>query len=446
MSKEIKISEQIIPKLNKAFNDKDHGHIIITSGRAGTKSSWGAIREVFKVINDEDCSVVVMRKFHNKLKKTVYKEMCRGIGRLGLSKTKDFKTTVSPMEIQYRKNKNTVYFTGNDSVDDTKGMIDESKPIKHVIIDEVTEFFDRGEGEDELANIEATFVRGNDDEFQMVYFFNPPKNPNAPVIKWLEKMKKRDDVLHIHIDYRDVPKKWLGKKLIQAAEQMRESDPKMYRWVWLGLCIGVDELIYHMFDENKHVYDVISEADKKDMGEIGIGVDYGQMNATTFEAFGLDQKYQILRGLDEYYHCGREQGQKSPSEYAKAFKIFAERIEFDYGRRVSWVFIDPSAKGLAEEIKRLMPDIIIKGADNRVELGIGRVQKLLSFKKIVLSKKQKHLREEMGLYEYDKKSIERGKEVPVKENDHCEDAARYLIMGMWKYVKYFLPITERGEQ
>ena len=40
-------------------------------------------------------------------------------------------------------------------IDDTKGIIDEDKPIKLVIIDEATEFFDDGEGEAELANIEA---------------------------------------------------------------------------------------------------------------------------------------------------------------------------------------------------------------------------------------------------------------------------------------------------
>ena len=60
-----------------------------------------------------------MRKFHNKLYKTVYKEFLRAIKRLGISKKK-FKITKSPMQITYKKNGNTIYFTGNDSIDDTK--------------------------------------------------------------------------------------------------------------------------------------------------------------------------------------------------------------------------------------------------------------------------------------------------------------------------------------
>jgi len=444
MSKEVKISKIIIPKLHEAFNDTKHTHLIITSGRAGTKSSFGAIRETYKTISDDDCSIVVMRKFHNKLKKTVYKEMLRGVKRLGLDKNKDFKTTISPMEIKYRKSGNTIYFTGNDSIDDTKGMIDESKPIKRVVIDELTEFFDKGDGEDELANIEATFIRGNDEDFQMVYFFNPPKNPNAPVMKWLEKMRKRPDVLHIHLDYRDVPSEWLGKKLVESAEIMLENDPKMYRWVWLGECIGLDELIYYMFDENIHIYhEDLTPEQKQRMGEIGIGIDYGQKNPTVFEAFGIDYDSQLLRGLDEYYHNGREDGQRSPSEYARDFKSFAEGLEKEYNRIISWVFIDPSAKGLAEEIRRLMPDLSIKDANNKVDLGIGRVQKLLTFKRMILSSKQKELIREMGLYEYDSKSVDRGHEAPNKTNDHCQDSTRYLVMGVWKKIKNLLPATER---
>ena len=93
-----------------------------------------------------------MRKFHNKLSKTVYNEFKRAIKRLGLKK-KQFKITKNPMKITYLKNGNSVYFTGNDSIDDTKGIIDEEKPIKLVILDELTEFFERGQGEDEISNI-----------------------------------------------------------------------------------------------------------------------------------------------------------------------------------------------------------------------------------------------------------------------------------------------------
>nr|DAM73537.1 MAG TPA: large terminase [Caudoviricetes sp.] len=444
---EIKISDIIIPKYMTVFNNRSIRHIILTSGRAGTKSSYAAIRSDFQIVSDPHASVVVLRKHHNKLRKTVYKEMIRGIKRLGLSKNK-FSIKVSPMEISYKKTGATIYFSGSDGIDDTKGIIDEDKPIKLVVLDELTEFFDDGEGEDELQNIEATFIRGNQSGFQMVYLFNPPKNPNASIMEWVAKMEQRPDCIHIHTDYRDVPPSWLGPDLIESAEALREIDPKQYEWVWLGKCIGIEDVIYYMFSPEKHLYRFADYPDeeKRRIGEIGIGVDYGQQNPTTFEAFGIDYEAQKLRGIAEYYHSGRDEGkQRSPSEYAQDLKVMCDAIEIMYDRVVSYIFIDPSAAGLIEEVRRVLPHVTIMKAKNDVKLGISRVQKFLSFCKLLVSDTQTHLIKEFGLYQYDPKSIERGEEVPLKINDHCCDALRYLVMGMWSRIRFMLPPIERGE-
>lgn len=372
----VKISDIIIPKYHGIFNNKNVRHIILTSGRAGTKSSYAAIRSDYQIVSDPHGSVVVLRKHHNKLRKTVYKEMIRGIGRLKIKKSA-FAITKSPMEIRYKKTGATIYFSGSDGIDDTKGIIDEDKPIKLVVIDEATEFFEDGEGEEELANIEATFIRGNASGFQIIYLYNPPKNPNAEINQWCKKMEQRPDCIHIHTDYRDVPEEWLGKDLIESAELMKELDEKQYNWIWLGLATGVDELIYYMFSAEKYVYNAedYPDEEKKAIGEIGIGVDYGQKNPTVYEAFGIDYQRQVLRGLDEYYYSGRDEGkQKSPSEYAQDMKEFCDRLEKEYDRVVSYIFIDPSAAGLIEEVRRVIPHIPVIPAQNDVKLGISRLQ------------------------------------------------------------------------
>lgn len=430
----------MIPKYLKIFNNKAVKHIILTSGRAGTKSSYAAIKADYQLVSDAHGSVVVLRKHHNKLRKTVYKEMLRGINRLQIPKDR-FLITKSPMEITYKKHGTTIYFSGSDGIDDTKGIIDEDKPIKLVIIDEATEFFDDGEGEDELSNIEATFVRGNSSGFQMIYLYNPPKNPNAAINHWCKKMEKRDDCIHIHTDYRDVPVEWLGQDLIDSAEAMKKADPKMYRWVWLGQAVGVDELIYYMFgDKNR---------EKPEKGRrydtAYIGGDYGQQNATTYQAFGLDTYKKKFQGLGEYYHSGRESGrQKSPSEYASDLVEFMDDLHEKYDIRVFYIFLDPSAKGLAEEVRRatrnLEYSVLIRDAENDVALGISRVQKALAFDILKVSPSQENAIREFGIYEYDKKSIEKGKEAPIKEDDHCMDAIRYAVMGAWNRIKHWIPL------
>lgn len=435
----------IIPEFWDVLDDNEHEHQIITSGRAGTKSSFAGILGISTIVNDEPSAVVVLRKRHNKLRKTVYKEMIRAIGRLGMSKD-DFEIGVSPMQIKYKKNGNIIYFSGSDSIDDTKGIIDEDKPIRLVILDELTEFFDVGEGEEELTNIEATFVRGNDDFFRMVYLYNPPKNPNAPINVWCQKMELRSDAIHKHVDYRDVPISWIGKKLIESAELLKKTDYKSYRWVWLGECIGIDELIYYMFSENHR-----KESEAKTFKLIGIGVDYGQQNATTYQAAGVNINAKRIEGLDEFYHSGRDSGkQMSPSDYAKELIKMTDTLHEKYSCSIFYVYIDPSAKGLAEEIKRLARqtrtyNIILKDAENDVSIGIQRVQKCMTYCVMTISENQKNLIRELGTYEYDKKSIEAGKEKPVKVDDHCCDAWRYLIMGLWLKIKYFLPAGESEE-
>lgn len=222
----------------------------------------------------------------------------------------------------------------------------------------------------------------------------------------------------------------------------------MYRWVWLGEAIGVDELIYYMFsDRHRQKPDPDRRYDR-----IYIGGDYGQQNATTFEAFGLDTYRKKFPGLGEYYHSGRESGrQKSPSEYARDLVEFMDELHEQYENRIFYIFLDPSAKGLAEEVKRatrtgLDYQVLLRDAENDVALGISRVQKALVFDIMSISPKQEYAVQEFGTYEYDKKSIEKGKEVPVKEADHCMDAIRYVVMGAWSKIKHWLPKDETPEE
>ena len=103
-----------------------------------------------------------------------------------------------------------------------------------------------------------------------------------------------------------------------------------------------------------------------------------------------------------------------------------------------------------EEIKRAARGtgytVLIRDAENDVALGISRVQKLLTFKMLAVSPDQENAVREFGLYEYDKDSIDKGREVPVKVDDHCMDAIRYLVMGMWSKIKHHLPIKEKEEE
>lgn len=62
--KKVKISEIVIPKYLPLFNDRKHRHIILTSGRAGTKSSYVSITTDFRIMDENNASCVVLRNVH----------------------------------------------------------------------------------------------------------------------------------------------------------------------------------------------------------------------------------------------------------------------------------------------------------------------------------------------------------------------------------------------
>lgn len=79
---------------------------------------------------------------------------------------------------------------------------------------------------------------------------------------------------------------------------------------------------------------------------------------------------------------------------------------------VFYIFLDPSAKGLAEEVRRatraenLDYQVFLRDAENDVALGISRVQKVLSFDIMTTSPKQEYAVSEFGTYEYDKEAYD----------------------------------------
>ena len=150
----------------------------------------------------------------------------------------DYQANISPLEIHFN-NKNNIYFAGGDDYEKIKGMIDEKNPIKILWFEEITEFKEP----EEIEQIIATFTRGNDDWFIVLYSYNPPKNKYHWVNVWEEQMKKRKDCIVTHSDYTTVSKKWLGKIFIEQAEELKKNDEKRYRWIYLGEVIGIEGLI-----------------------------------------------------------------------------------------------------------------------------------------------------------------------------------------------------------
>lgn len=422
MNNDISLKNIIAPHFWSIFNNFKI-HNVIYGGRGSTKTSMIALNIVFSCINNKNCACIILRRYQNLLRNSVYKEIKRACKRLGLIEKIDYKANVSPMQITFN-NGNTVYFAGGDDYEAVKGTIDENSPIKKVWFEELTGWSNA----DEIDQIIATFTRGNDEDFNVFYSYNPPKNRFHWVNLWKESKLKREDFLFSESDYRTVPEDWLGRIFINEAERLKKYDPKRYEWIYLGKVIGIEGLIY-----NPDLF-IIEEADYIEKNKLRIlyvdfAIDSGhQTSATSCGAYGYATDGRWYR-LDTYYYSPHEKSRKkAPSELAQDLFDFRTKICQKYHTVVDTETID-SAEGALRNQYFAMFGInlqpVNKGKDKE-EL-IDYSQDFIDTGKYVIlntSNNWIHIKE-LSNYMWKKDSVEKGKPIPDKEEKELTEETYY---------------------
>lgn len=187
--------------------------------------------------------------------------------------------------------------------------------------------------------------------------------------------------------------------------------------------------------------------------EIGIGCDYGSVNATTFSALALCQnintRYWSLVLLDKYYHDPKEEGDTPTTEYySNQLRMFIELLHKKYkGIPVNTLVIDSEAAhfdnrltvdGIRHELAKknkisvdesvqFMQSLFYKGYLYVLE-DAEVIKYFLPNGDIVKWQHDIGL-EELESYHYDRIRSEReGINAYVKEFDHYVDGSRYIIM------------------
>ena len=445
MASDISLKDIIAPHFWNIFNNLKV-HNVIYGGRGSTKTSMIALNIVFNCISDDDCSAVILRRYQNLLRNSVYKEIKKACKRLGLVEKVDYYAYVSPMQIVFA-NGNTIYFASGDDYEAVKGMTDENKSIKKVWFEELTGWDDA----DEIDQIIATFTRGNSTYFNAFYSYNPPKNRFHWVNLWKESKLLRDDYLFSESDYRTVPKNWLGPIFIEEAERLKKYDEKRYRWIYLGEVIGIEGLIYNpdlLVIENPNYI----EENKLRILYVDFAIDCGhQTSATSCGAYGYATDGRWYR-LDTYYYSPHEKTRKkAPSELAQDIFDFRNYICKKYNTIVDTETIDSAEGALRNQYFamfgiKLTP--VNKGKDKE-EL-IEYSQDFLDTGKYVILNTPNnwiHIKE-MKNYMWVKDSVEKGKPVPDKEekeltgetyyNTHTNDYSYYYAEHSCDDFQYYV--------
>ncbi len=239
-------------------------------------------------------------------------------------------------------------------------------------------------------------------------------NPDSPYhyfkTEYLEKaVEKR--LLHLHFTLDDN---------LALPDRIKERYKRMYTGLWykrfiLGLWVMAEGVIYDCWDEASMIVDQLPER----FDRYYLGVDYGTGNPTVFLLFGQAGKQIYL--VDEYYYDSRKTTrQKTDAEYSRDLQ------EFIKGRYPQRIVIDPSAASFKLQLRRDGVQGVVE-ADNSVLDGIRTTATLLSGGRLlVYGRRCPNFRKEITGYVWDPKKQKEGLDAPLKLDDHCMDAARYV--------------------
>lgn len=317
--------------------------------------------------------------------------------------------------ISYRGAVNTFYIFGGK--DESSASLIQGITLAGVLFDEVAL--------QPKSFVEQALARCSVDGSK--YWFNC--NPEGPrhwfKVEHIDKAEERK-YLRLHFRLEDNPS--LSEEVIEKYKSMFTGI--FYKRFILGEWAFADGVIYSDVPEStfydnqtrsKVVPIKIVEGDIQPL----FAADYGTTNPMVYlEIYKYNKSGDSIPYFyidNEYYWNSKEQfRQKSDAEYVKDFKALVN------GRKYKYLIIDPSAESLSVAMQQA--GMLVLDANNDVRPGISMVSTLFSIGHIFINKENcPNLVAELGLYQWNDKRSEKGKEEPLKQNDHAMDAMRYGI-------------------
>lgn len=327
--------------------------------------------------------------------------------------------TENKLVISYKGKVNTYYLFGGR--DERSQDLIQGITLAGVLLDEVA-LMPRSFVEQAMARCSVTG--------STLWFNCNPEGPNHWFYKELVLKAQEKKLIRIHLGLDD------NLSLSEEIKDRYRSNFKgiFYRRFILGEWAFADGVVYDCYSEEKNTYTnatrdqvlpyYIKENDPP-YGYPYYGTDYGVFNPQVFL-----EVYKVMKAGDripyfyvdkEYYYNSREKmAQKTDDEYVSDLEKFID------GKHHRGMVVDPSASSLMVAASKR--GIKNTKANNDVMEGLRMVYSLMSTGHILINKDNcPNLVSEIGLYCWDEKKGENGKELVVKKNDHALDALRYVV-------------------
>ena len=407
---DIRLSECIAPhfyELHRDIREHRHTEYVLSGGRGSTKSSVVGLEFILLIKKNPKIHGLACRQVKDTLKDSVYAQLVWAIERLGLSG--EFHCTRSPLEITYKPTGQKIYFRGADDPYKIKSI---KAPFGYIGILWFEEL-DTFKGPEQIRNIEQSVMRGGS-TFYEFKSFNPPRALNNWANEYVLEDKK--SMLVHKSNYLTVPREWLGEYFFEEAEHLKEVNPKAYEHEYLGVPNGTGGAVFEYLELRE-----ITDEEIKEMDRIYEGVDWGYFpDYYSFMRVYYNPAQEKVYLLDE--HCVNKASNRETAQWI---------IDKGYVEDVQCINCDSAEPKSVADYR----DLGIWNAKS-VQKGPGSVEysmKWLQRRTIVIDKNRTpNAYKEFKEYEY-----ERDKDGKIisgypDANNHCIDAVRYSLAGVWK--------------
>lgn len=208
-----------------------------------------------------------------------------------------------------------------------------------------------------------------------------------------------------------------------------------------GLWVAAEGAIYDMWDEQRHVIDLVPPITQW----LCASIDYGTTNPFHAILFGLGgendehgMRRDCLYAVSEWRWDSRQKHrQLTDLEYSQHLRGWLDEVRFPgshlRGPTPQYLVIDPSAASF--KVQAFQGGWNVVDGDNSVLDGIRLVSSMLSAGRLKFSRSGcPAVIEEFPSYSWDAKAARKGEDKPIKVNDHGLDAARYGVTttrGLW---------------
>lgn len=213
-----------------------HSEYVLYGGRGSTKSSFVSLVIIWLIINNPLVHGLVLRQVGNTLRDSVFAQLIWAINALGVEDK--FKSTTTPLEIEYLPTGQKIYFRGADD----PGKLKSIKPKFGAISILWFEEFDTFKGADGVRKIEQSAMRGGTRSWTFKTF-NPPRTMASFANQYI-LVPKATQYQH-KSDYLSVPADWLGDPWLAEAEHLKTANPEAYNHEYLGIANFAGGMVFN---------------------------------------------------------------------------------------------------------------------------------------------------------------------------------------------------------